>query len=71
MASSYAVEIKNRGSVPIFFRLDGTAPTVGGDDAYVVAPGESLQTPSVFSSPVSVKLIASAACDYSVTAVPR
>lgn len=65
----YAVEIKNRGTVSIFFRMDGTAPTVAGDDTYVVAPGESLTMDPDYTAYASVKMVASAACDYSVTGV--
>jgi hypothetical protein len=64
------VEVLNRsGGAEIYFRTDGTAPTVGGDDCEVlpasiggvevsVAPQESL----------TVKLISSAAEDYTVRA---
>jgi hypothetical protein len=63
-----AVEVLNRGSVEIYFRVDGTPPTVGGDDCFVVVPGASLQVPSLDASDV-VRLIAASTCAYSVTGV--
>jgi hypothetical protein len=63
-----AIEVLNRGSVEIYFRVDGTNPTIGGDDAYVVMPGAPLQVPSL-ANPDVVRLIASASCAYSVTGV--
>lgn len=64
-----AAEVKNRGEPDIHFTVDGSTPTVGGDDTFVVPAGESLvvglstkpQTPDV------VKLIATDSCAYSVT----
>jgi hypothetical protein len=63
-----AVEVLNRGSVEIYFRIDGTAPTVGGDNCFVAPAGAVLQVPSLQASDV-VRLIASSACAYSVTGV--
>jgi hypothetical protein len=63
-----AVEVLNRGSADIYFRVDGTAPTVAGDDCFVVVASASLQVPSLDESDV-VRLIASSSCAYSVTGV--
>lgn len=63
------VEVKNRGSGTIYFRTDGTAATVEGDDTFVVAAGESLVVPG--GSTVGVSLISAAADPYSVTGFDR
>lgn len=66
-----SVEVKNRASSGsgIFFTVDGSTPTVLGDDTFVVLPGEALVVPSGLSSD-AVKLISATADAYSVTGVP-
>ncbi len=69
VSSPSAVELRNRsGSGDIYFRVDGTAATVGGDDTYIVLPGEALTVPTP-SSAVSVSLISSGTPNYSVTGI--
>jgi hypothetical protein len=57
------IEVYNRGSADIYFRTDGTAPTVAGDDCYVVSAGQSL----VIDGAAAVQLISASATAYSVT----
>ena len=75
---SSTVEVVNRGATgDIFLTLDGTAPTVSGDDTFVVAAN----TARVFGNPLgivdaphgdtpttTVKLISSGTPSYSVLA---
>jgi len=63
-------EVKNRASsgAGISFRVDGTNPTVLGDDTYIVMPGESLIV-KLGGSTDTVKLISATADAYSVTGV--
>jgi hypothetical protein len=67
-----STEVRNLSSTAtIFFREDGTAPTVAGDDTYRLAPGETLQVDAENVEPPQIQLISSGTPDYSVTAVPR
>jgi hypothetical protein len=59
------VEVINRGTVDIYFRVDGTAPAVGGDDCEVLPAGASLIVPTPNSTTV-VELISSGTPPYSV-----
>ncbi len=66
------VMVTNRsGGNPIYFRVDGTAPTVEGDDTFVVAASawahKTIGLPDKES--LQVKLISAGAEDYSVEAV--
>lgn len=61
------VEVLNRGGDYIYFTLDGSVPTSGGDDTYVVPPGSALQVPDWSGAgPSQVKLISASAVAYSV-----
>lgn len=66
-ASVGYVRVHNRSNLgPLYFRLDGTNPSVGGDDSFVVdGNGEKVM---VVPDPanVSVRLVASIAASYSV-----
>lgn len=66
-----AVEVVNRdGAGAIYFTIDGTTPTIGGDSTYVIpAVIGARVVPSVelASTATVVKLIASADTKYSVT----
>ena len=69
LASHYQqVEVLNRSTsgVDIYCRVDGNAPTVGGDDCIIVPAGSAatIETPGTSTS---VQLIASTSCPYSVT----
>jgi hypothetical protein len=66
-----SVEVKNRSaSGDIYFTVGSSVPTIGGDDCYIVQPGESLVVPSGFNpSTVIVSLICVSANAYSVTGV--
>lgn len=63
------VEVTNRGTAELYFRIDGPAPTVGGDDCMVVMPGGAFKVERVSDdhTPTVVKLISTAAVPYSVT----
>lgn len=64
-----AIEVVNRsGSAEIFFRLDGTSPTVAGDECYVLpaAAGAALRLGSQGEGTDQVKLISSGTPTYSV-----
>jgi hypothetical protein len=69
-AGTPVVEVVNYGASPIYFTVDGSVPTVGGDDTKVVSAYGALKldTPKTIVTPV-VKLICAAAQTYSVQAV--
>lgn len=64
------IEVVNvNGAGSIYFTVNGTNPTVGGDDCEIVAAG----TGAAFlvdapNNPVSVKLISAEATEYTVRA---
>lgn len=62
------VEVVNRtGSAEIFFTVDGSTPTPGADDTYIVPAGIcSYRAFVATSSPVVVKLECTAVQSYSV-----
>lgn len=61
------IEIWNRGTTdPIYFTKDGTTPTVGGDNTYVVTAGQR-DTVMARATTDTIKLIAATAVAYSVT----
>jgi len=60
------VEVKNWGTDRISFRVDGTNPTVDGNECYIVGGGEGLNVPSL-SDPDLVKLISAGTPSYSIT----
>lgn len=65
----HAIEVLNRSRDAahlVYFRCDGAAPTVTGEDAFVVRAGETLAL-NLFGSGV-VKLVSPSSPDYSVTA---
>jgi hypothetical protein len=71
-APNDVVEVVNRnGAGEIFFTVDGSVPTVGAANTWMVpaAAGSSLQVPSTFkpSGLVPVNLISGAATTYGVT----
>lgn len=62
-----SVEVLNRGTTdPIYFRTDGTNPTVGGDDTYVVPPSGGVEVPVRSVNTVEVRMISAGAVAYSV-----
>jgi hypothetical protein len=64
------VEVRNLHSTAvIFFRTDGDAPTVNGDDTDRLGPGESLEVDAANVDPPQVQLISSSTPGYSVRAV--
>lgn len=64
-----AVELVNHGSDAIYFSLDGTTPTVQGDDFFVAAAGGWVVEPdSDRAGAVSVKLISAGTPSYSLAA---
>lgn len=64
--SGGSVVVRNRdpfeGDV-LYFTIDGTTPTVAGDDTYFCGPGESVIIDAITAA---VKLISSGTPDYSV-----
>lgn len=64
------VEILNRDSaLEIYYRVDGTTPTVAGDDCYPVLPGQGLLVSVPTAGATQVQLISSGTAKYSVTGV--
>jgi len=64
------IEVRNLASTAvIFFRSDGIAPTVSGDDTDRLGPGETLEVDAANVDPPQVQLISSDAPAYSVRAV--
>jgi hypothetical protein len=66
-----SVELRNFSSTAvIFYRVDGVAPTVSGDDTYRVDPNETLEVDLLRDvEPPEVGLISSGTPAYSVTAI--
>ena len=54
---THLVEILNIGDNPLWFRVDGHAPTPGGDDCYVVLPSKSRVVDTYAFPDMSIKLI--------------
>jgi hypothetical protein len=68
------VEVLNRSTgSDIYFTVNGSVPTVGGDNTFIVSAGQSLvvqaRNPSLPGTSPQVSLISSGAAAYSVTAV--
>lgn len=64
------VEVLNRdGAAAIFFTVDGSTPTVGGDDCFAVpaAAGAALAVDAPSTTGTVVKLISAGTPAYSVT----
>lgn len=62
-----ALRVINRdaqGGDALYFSIDGTAPTVAGDDTYFLGPDQALDTAG--GDIAAVKLISSGTPDYSV-----
>lgn len=68
--NSGSVEVVNRATTGggLFFTIDGTTPTVAGDETYWVPVGESLVLATRGQG--VVKLISATAAAYSVSGVP-
>ena len=65
-----SVEVRNLSSTDvIFFRTDGTAPTVSSDDMDRLGPGERLEVDGPTGDPPAVQLISSGTTGYSIRAV--
>lgn len=61
------IEVVARGTGDIFFTIDGTTPTVGGDDTYVCPQGQSCRVRNNDrNGSVDVKMISSGTPGYSV-----
>lgn len=65
------MELRNFSSTAvIFYRVDGVAPTVSGDDTYRVDPNETMEVDLLRDvEPPEVGLISSGTPAYSVTAI--
>lgn len=65
-----AVEVVNRTQTgAIWVRVDGTNPTVAGDDCYVVLGARRIPVPGPDITAADVRLISADALDYTVEAV--
>jgi hypothetical protein len=66
-----SIELRNFStSAVIFYRVDGVAATVSGDDTYRLGPEEALQVDLPRDiEPPQVSLISSGTPAYSVTAI--
>lgn len=61
-----AVEVVSvSGTAPIYFTVNGSTPTVAGDDTHVCQTGGSVRVPARGALPVTVKLISAADFTYS------
>jgi hypothetical protein len=67
--ASQQAEVSNWGTARLYFTTYGSTPAVGADDAFVVGPGGSLIVPTPGATSTAIKLISSAANDYSVQAL--
>ena len=66
-AAGGRVKILNRdASTPIYYRLDGVDPVVGGSESFVVPAGQS-DTFSPTQAPVEVRLVSALAAAYTVS----
>lgn len=63
------IEVINLGSDPIYFTVDGTTPTVQGDDTHVCPGGQWVRVEGPRGSSTAVKLISAGAPDYGVGGV--
>jgi hypothetical protein len=65
-----SIELRNFSSIAvIYYRVDGTVPTVSGDDTYRLGPNGTLEVDLPRDvEPPQVGLISSATPAYSVTA---
>jgi hypothetical protein len=61
------IDIVNRSLTgEIWVTLDGSTPTVAGDDCYVVLGARRFDNPSIGDDTVAVRLLSTAALAYSV-----
>lgn len=65
------VEVVNRGTQDIYFRIDGTNPTVAGDDCEIVTAGTALEVTRKAAGNATAKLISTGAAAYTVRGVAR
>jgi hypothetical protein len=65
------VEVVNRGDADIFFTINGTVPTVDGNDVEIVTAGTALEIDRRAAGNVTVKLVSTGTPDYTVRGVAR
>jgi hypothetical protein len=65
-SQTVGVEVEADGTSPVYFTTDGSTPTVGGDDTYIVRSG-ALHVDVETAGTVTVKLISAGTPAYSVT----
>jgi len=65
------IEVLNHGDVALYFRIDGTNPTVDGNDAEIVPAGTALEVNRKAAGNASVKIISSGTPAFSVRGVKR
>ena len=68
---SDSVEVLNRGSFDLYFRLDGSDPVVDGNNSEIVPVGSALEVLRVASGNATVKLISEDDVKYSVRGIKR
>jgi hypothetical protein len=66
VSSTHTVEVLNRGAADIYFTIDGSVPTVGGDDTYIAPAGQPVVVTTDESRITVVKLISASNPAYSV-----
>lgn len=65
-----SIEVLNRGTAELYFTISpASTVTVGGDNCYLVMPGQAVQIEPPDSRTTTVNLISVAALAYSVTGV--
>lgn len=70
------VEVVNRGTSDMWVRVDGTNPTIAGDECFYVAPRSYITVSNSKIPPnaqggtsnTDVRMITAADCDYTVSA---
>lgn len=66
---AHHVTVTNHDSAAaVYFTVDGSTPTVAGDDTYFVGPASSASVPADYGQALTVKLISSATPTVSVVA---
>lgn len=65
----HEVQVVNRGADTVWVTLDGSVPTVGGRNSYVVTAGSALREPVPSRSTNTIRLLAASAVAVSVVRV--
>lgn len=65
------VEVLNRGAFDLYFTIDGTTPTIGGNDVEIVPAGTALEVSRKAPGNATVKLVAPGSVAFTVRGVKR